>query len=72
MGLPFLTRMVYMVYVLIVVLAFDTDGGSKLQWAAVVQKEEKRRFQWGDRGGREAWEVPQMYCGEPAVCPCCH
>ncbi len=48
------------------VLAFDTDGGSKLQRAAAVQKEEKRRLQWGDRGGGEAWENPQMYCGESA------
>lgn len=49
------------------VLAFDTDGGPKLQWAAAIQKEEKRWLKWGDRGGREAWENPQMYCGESVV-----
>lgn len=49
------------------VLTFDTDGGPELQRTAAVQKEEKRRLQWGDRGGREAWENPQMYCGESAA-----
>lgn len=48
------------------VLAFDPDGGPKLQRAAAVQKEEKRGLQSGDRGGREARENPQMYCGESA------
>ncbi len=50
------------------VLPLDTDGGPKLQRAAAVPKEEKRGLQWGDRGGREARENPQMYCGESAVC----
>lgn len=54
------------------VLAFDTDGESKLQRAAAVQKEKKRGLQWGGRGGREAWENPQMYCGESAMCLGCH
>lgn len=61
-------REVRCVFLIAFVLAFDTDGGSKLQRAAAVQKEEKRGLQWGDRGGREAWENPQMYCGESAVC----
>lgn len=47
--------------------ASDADAGSELQRAAVVQKEKKRWLQWGDGGGREDWENPQMYRGESAV-----
>ena len=45
----------------------DADAGSELQWAAVVQEEKERWLQWGDGGGREDWENPQMYRGESAV-----
>lgn len=68
-------HVVYVKYVMCfncVALTFDTDGGPKLQWAAAVQKEEKRWLKWGDRGGREAWENSQMYCGESAVGFECH
>ena len=58
---------VYVKYAVLIVLAFDTDGGPKLQRAAAVQKEEERGLQPGGRGGREARENPQMYCGESAV-----
>ena len=45
-------------------MTFDPDGGAKHQRAVAVQKKEKRRLQWRDRGGREAWENPQVHCGE--------
>ena len=48
------------------VMSFDSDGGPELQRAAAVQKKEKRGLQRGDRGGREAWENPQMHRGESA------
>lgn len=47
--------------------ASDADAGPELQRAAVVQKEKKRWLQWGNGGGKEDWENPQMYCGESAV-----
>lgn len=45
----------------------DADAGSELQRAAVVQKEEEGWFQWGEGGGGENRENPQMYRGESAV-----
>lgn len=47
-------------------MTFNPDGGTKLQRAAAIQKKEKRGLQWGDRGGREAWENPQVHRGESA------